>query len=207
VRVVIFTFLILLQLSARENPFFPADNIETMPITSNKIDSYAPLKRVAVSFPDYARVLESVTISYKNLDGSIEKKDIKIGRSIDWHIPLFISQSYDSDSNRYEKSSVDRGVDKVDFKFIDFQVSKNTMKIKTSDKLIRNFLMINPHRIVLDFKREANFLSYKRKLKTIPFIKLHIGNHDGYYRVVIYLDGKYRYETSSTAYGYIINVL
>jgi len=205
VKVMIWFFLIVMTLDARENPFFPDQSIESMPITSNHINTYPLLKRAAISLPDQARVLEEVTISYKTLDGSIEKKSLKVNRSVDWHIPLFISQSYAS-------SDEDRVVSKplksqnVDFKFIDFQISDKTIQIKTDDKLIRNFLLVNPHRIVLDFEREANFLSYEKSLSTQPFTQLRIGNHDGYYRVVISLDGRYRYGLKSTHTGYAIEI-
>lgn len=204
-RVMIWFFLIVMTLDARENPFFPDQSIESMPITSNHINTYPLLKRAAISLPDQARVLEEVTISYKTLDGSIEKKSLKVNRSVDWHIPLFISQSYAS-------SDEDRVVSKplksqnVRFKFIDFQISDKTIQIKTDDKLIRNFLLVNPHRIVLDFERDANFLSYGKSLSTQPFTQLRIGNHDGYYRVVISLDGRYRYGLESTHTGYAIRI-
>jgi len=176
-----------------------------MPITSNQITKYPPLKRVAISLPDQARVLEEVTVSYKNLDGSIEKKTIQVDRSVDWHIPLFISQSYNT-TDKAEKSTskVKKRTRNIDFEFINYTISKKEILIHTEDKLIRNFLLVNPHRIVLDFKREANFLSYEKSLTTIPFKELRMGNHDGYYRVVISLDGRYRYQTDTTNSGYKI---
>jgi hypothetical protein len=194
------------MLQARENPFFPDESIESMPITSNQIDTYPLLKRAAISLPDQARVLEEITISYKNLDGSIEKKSIQVNRSVDWHIPLFISQSYSTNDEKIMAASPSKAQN-VDFKFIDFQISEKTVQIKTDDKLVRNFLLVSPHRIVLDFEREANFLSYEKSLTNQPFTQLRMGNHDGYYRVVISLDGRYRYELESTHTGYVIRIL
>lgn len=195
-----------MMLQARENPFFPDESIESMPITSNQIDTYPLLKRAAISLPDQARVLEEITISYKNLDGSIEKKSIQVNRSVDWHIPLFISQSYSTNDEKIMAASPSKAQN-VDFKFIDFQISEKTVQIKTDDKLVRNFLLVSPHRIVLDFEREANFLSYEKSLTNQPFTQLRMGNHDGYYRVVISLDGRYRYELESTHTGYVIRIL
>jgi hypothetical protein len=199
--------LSLIALYARENPFFPDESIESMPITSNQIQKYPLLNRAAISLPDQARVLEEITISYKNLDGSIEKKSIQVNRSVDWHIPLFISQSYATSDEKVMIHSNPKTEQRVDFDFINFQVSEKTIQIKTDDKLRQNFLLVNPHRIVLDFEREANFLSYKKTLKTVPFTQLRLGNHDGYYRVVITLDGRYRYELESTHSGYRIQIL
>lgn len=206
-RVILFIALTYIALIARENPFFPTESMDSMPITSNQITKYPPLKRIAISLPDHARVLKEITISYKNLDGSIEKKSIEIERYVDWHIPLFVSQSY-SPTDKAEKSisKVEDKKRRIDFKFINFTISKKEILVHTKDKLIRNFLLVNPHRIVLDFKREANFLSYEKILTTIPFKKLRMGNHDGYYRVVISLDGHYRYQTDTTNSGYRIQI-
>ena len=206
-RVILFIALTYIALIARENPFFPTESMDSMPITSNQITKYSPLKRVAISLPDYARVLKKITISYKNLDGSIEKKSIEVERYVDWHIPLFVSQSYNvTDKTEKSISKVEDKRQHIDFKFINFTIAKKEILIHTKDKLIRNFLLVNPHRIVLDFKREANFLSYEKILTTIPFKKLRMGNHDGYYRVVISLDGHYRYQTDTTNSGYRIQI-
>jgi hypothetical protein len=195
--------LTYIALTARENPFFPTESIDSMPITSNQITKYQPLKRVALSLPNHARVLEEITVSYKNLDGSIEKKTIQVNRSIDWHIPLFVSQSY-TIVDETKSTKTKKKAKKINFKFIDFDISKNEMLVHTKDELIRNFLLINPHRIVLDFKREAHFLSYEKSLTTLPFKELRIGNHDGYYRVVISLDGHYQYEIDPLGSSYKI---
>ncbi len=204
-RVILSIVLMLLTLHSRENPFFPTDSIDDMPITSNKIEKYPPLNRIALSFPDYARVLQEVSISYKNLDGTVEKRSIKVNRSVDWHIPLFISQSYMS-SEKQIKVSKKISPREIDFKFIDFSISKKEITIKTEDKMKRHFLLINPHRIVLDFIRDADFLSYKKILKRVPFTLLRMGNHEGYYRVVIDLDGHYRYSIDSIQSGYKIRI-
>ncbi len=206
-RLVLFALLTCLVLSARDNPFFPTQSIDSMPITSNQIKKYPPLKRVAVSLPKHARVLEEITVSYKNLDGSIEKKSIQLNRSIDWHIPLFISQSYTSTGKIENKTSSSKKKTRaIDFKFINFTINKKEITIYTKDKLIHNFLLVAPHRIVLDFRREANFLSYTKPLSIIPFKELRIGNHDGYYRVVIRLDGPYRYKTDVLDSSYKISI-
>ncbi len=204
-KILLSVLLIFLTLHSRENPFFPADSLEDMPITSNKTEKYTPLNRAAISLPDYARVLEEVTIKYKNLDGSIESKSIKVNRSVDWHIPLFISQTYMNSEDK--KTNIKNKISKkIGFKFINFTILEKEIFINTADKLIRNFFLVNPHKIVLDFKREANFLTYKKKLSTIPFTLLHVGNHDGYYRVVITLDGRYQYKIDSTDSGYKIKI-
>jgi hypothetical protein len=57
-------------------------------------------------------------------------------------------------------------------------------------------MMIKPHRIIMDFKRITDFRSKKKELKDAPYSAIRLGNHDGYYRVVIELDGQYRYSVT-----------
>ena len=74
--------------------------------------------------------------------------------------------------------------------------------IDTDDKVVRHFLMINPYRIVVDFNKESHFRGNTliTNLKRIPQIAL--GNHDGFYRLVFYLDGHYTYNLEPTRAGY-----
>ncbi len=83
-----------------------------------------------------------------------------------------------------------------------FFTSKKTLKVVTGDKIIRNFLLVKPHRIVLDFKRDTNLKSYTKNNKKGIFCKVRVGNHSGYYRAVIELDGQYRYKMQKTSDGY-----
>ena len=67
-----------------------------MTITSNFTTTLDPLKRATLTLPSTARTIESVTIKYKNLDGSISEVSEELGNSVDWHLPIFISQNYGS---------------------------------------------------------------------------------------------------------------
>ena len=96
IKVFAVIFLFLISLHARENPFFPSDGELDLSLTTNQTADYQPLKQATITLPSTARVLQKVTISYKNLDGTIEEKSIELQNSIDWHLPLFISQSYTS---------------------------------------------------------------------------------------------------------------
>jgi len=210
-------FLLLIYLTsllfARENPFFPVENEEEIPLTSNQINLLPPLKRATVTLPSTARNIESVTIKYKNLDGSIEKRTVRLHNSIDWHLPIFISQNYGS-SPELPKSSAKRVVKREAFKevgslgFIKFYVSGKKLKIVTKDKILRNFLLVKPHRIVCDFKRETDIRSFVKDLgEKSLFTKIKVGTHSGYYRVVIELDGYYKYELKTTPEGYLFTLL
>ncbi|MBN2896884.1 MAG: AMIN domain-containing protein [Campylobacterales bacterium] len=197
--------LLSLGLQARENPFFASESVDVPQTTANVIAAYPPLKRVAMSFPDQARVLEEVSITYKNLDGTLETQKLQVQQSIDWHLPLFISQSYVPATDPAPIKTASK--ETVNFQTITLHVSPNGLEIVTKDRLIRHFLMVSPHRIVLDFEREADFLSYEKTLSTLPFMQVRFGNHKGFYRAVVTLDGRYRYSLEPNSSGVRITIL
>ncbi len=214
-RVLLLIFLCSLLLQARENPFFPVDSAQDIPLTSNQIKTLPQLKRATLTLPSTARTIESVTVEYKNLDGSIAHKKIAIQNAIDWHLPIFISQNYNevNDEVGVKKQKV-KHAEKVHYKkiatlkFISFYADKNRLKIITKDKMLRNFLLVKPHRIVCDFKRETDIGSYvKNAYKNSYFTKIRVGTHKGYYRVVIELDGYYSYKIDHISSGYMITLL
>ncbi len=205
-------FLFSTILFSRENPFFPIE-AEDIPLTTNQYQEDVPLKRASIKLPSTARTIETVTISYKNLDGSIANKTIELQNSIDWHLPIFITQTYQDETNikKPAKAETKIEVKKVykemaSLPFIKFKIYKNEIKIDTKDKILRAFLLVNPHRIVCDFKRETNIRSYVKKVKGEDVTLIKVGTHKGYYRVVIELDGSYKYRKTSTKTGYLFTL-
>ena len=195
--------LLLTALEARENPFFPSEGEKDITISSNEKSSLTPLKRATITLPTYARVIESVTINYKNLDGSQESKSLELGNAIDWHLPVFISQSYGPMANKPPKKEKKKSFKKIgSIPYASFYSWGKTLKINTKDRMIRDFLLVKPHRIVLDFDRDTSLKSYLKKNPKNIFTKIRVGNHDKYYRVVIELDGYYSYRLKKSSTGY-----
>lgn len=211
IKVLTLTLLFMLTLNARENPFFPTKGEVDIPFTTNQKTILTPLKQASLELPSTARTLQSITVEYKNLDGSIAKKSITLGNSIDWHLPLFVSQNYGDGkvTNSCSKKSKEEFHLLAELKFISFYESKKRLKLITKDKMIRNFLLVKPHRIVCDFKRDIDIRSYEKDMtKKGSIVKqVRVGNHRGYYRVVIELDGFYRYKTQKLENGYSFNLL
>ena len=219
INVLFVSLFLLTSLTARENPFFPSTGEKDIPLTSNIDSKLTPLKRATLTLPSTARVIEGVTVSYKSLDGSRHSESIELDNSIDWHLPIFISQSY---TNEVQKVTVPKKkVDKAKtarkkkssykkiagIKLISFYAQDKKLKIITQDAIIRNFLLVKPHRIVCDFKRDTNIKSYLKKMpQGSIFTKIRVGNHDGYYRVVIELDGHYRHTIKDIKDGYIFEL-
>lgn len=215
IRILLFLGIFVIILQARENPFFPVKSAQDIPFTSNQVKTLPMLKRATVTLPSTARIIESVTVAYKNLDGSIAQKKILLQNSIDWHLPIFISQNYNESTEnvRVKKEEV-KQIKKAKYKkiaslkFISFYVKKNRLKILTKDKLLRNFLLAKPQRIVCDFKRDTDIGSFiKRAHEKSMFTIIRVGTHKGYYRVVIELDGYYTYHIDRVQDGYIIELL
>jgi len=211
----LFACIILFSsLIARENPFFATEGEKDIPFTSNKNRTKEPLKRATITLPSSARILQKVTIEYKNLDGSIEKKSIQLNNFVDWHLPIFISQNYNIGESRTTTKKIYKSKIKnkkqtykkvASIKYAKFYIDNKRLKILTKDTKIRDFLLVDPHRIVLDFKRESKMKSYKKILEG-RFSSIRIGNHNGYYRVVIELDGLYKYNLQKISNGFIINL-
>lgn len=206
IKVLVFLFL-LTTLDARENPFFPADGEKEMPLTSNEDLSTPPLKRATISLPSEARILQKVTIEYKNLNGLVETKSINLQNSIDWHLPIFISQSYTENSSKPKAPAVENKFEKLtSIKYVSFYSSDKELKVQTTDQIIRNFLLVEPHRIVIDFKRDTNLESSTKINQNNIFKTIRIGNHSGYYRAVVELDGLYTYTMEKISDGYLFKL-
>jgi hypothetical protein len=216
IRLFFVLLLLPLVLFGRENPFFPVDSAQDIPFTSNQIQKVSPLQRASITLPSTARTLERVTVEYKNLDGSLATKKIKLHNSVDWHLPIFISQNYGASpekSTAVKRVQRQTGVKKVHYKkiaslpFISFYASGTKLKVLTKDKMLRNFLLVKPHRIVCDFQRVTDIGSYvKKSKKPSLFKKIRVGTHKGYYRVVIELDGYYQYKVKKLKEGYFFKL-
>ncbi len=204
IKFLIFSLLITSLLNARSNPFFPSEGEVDIPHTSNKSTAVAPLKRATIELPAHARILQKVTIEYKNLDGSVDTKSIELENSVDWHLPIFISQNYSSSSNKSKASKKFKKI--VSLKYATYYAFGKTLKIVTKDKVIRNFLLTDPHRIVIDFKRDLSLRSLNIPIENSIFSRVRVGNHRGYYRVVVELDGHYRYTMKPYKNGYIFTL-
>lgn len=201
-----------LLLSARENPFFPAKNVKQLNITSNQIQAYTPLQNIALSLPSSARILQEVTVKFINIDGSVGSKTLHVENSIDWHKPVIVSQSQNTITSKTSLKTGDIKIKHNPVKIISFRnfvtmkIFPKSVEITTKDKNIRHFMMVDPYRIVMDFKHNSDFLSYVRKINHSVCTSIAIGNHRGYYRIVLFLDGQYHFHFKTTKDGYNIHL-
>jgi hypothetical protein len=186
-RIILF-LLVFIILNARENPFIPVITNENKNLI--KKDT---LKEIQTTLPSDARILKSITFTYQTLTGSILNKTIIINKAINWHSPIYISQQ-----------KIKHNFKKIKIAFLNFYINKYNVLIETNDKMIRHFVLVEPFRVVFDFKANRNFLTYNKQLNS--FIKkIVIGNHDGFYRVVLYTDGVYKPIIKKVDKGYLID--
>ena len=138
------------------------------------------------------------------MDGSIAEKNVTLNKSIDWHFPILIAQNSKLNLTTQKKLKYKKF---ASLPFISFYIKGKKMQIVTKDKLLRSFLLVKPHRIVCDFKRDVNLKSFVKKAKYADgFQEIKIGTHSGYYRVVIVLDGFYKHSIKKRDKSYFISL-
>jgi hypothetical protein len=191
----------------RDNPFVAVNNITKFTQINKKEMNFEDVK---MQLPNSARILKSIEVVYQNLDGSVDKKVKIIDKKIDWHDELIFTKTTKSKEKAVTQMiprSTQEQAQKYSFRdFIKFEVSKKSFKIITKDIKIRDFLVSQPYKVVVDFKRDANFLTKRFVLNTPPFVSVVLGNHDKYYRVAIKLDGQYAYLLKKEKGDYIITL-
>lgn len=229
-RYLLLVCLSLLFLEARENPFKPIIDNTVLPVSSNKIEKAPPFKEARIQLPVDARVLTSVAVYYQSIDGSIKKEIISIDRSIDWHKPLVLTQT--GMENRSPGREEDRNVTKrketsgepemthgsektsaapkavfKPFPFVTVEIEGKEARIVTKDEKIRSLHLVHPFKIAVDFNRTTGrFLTRHKKIDFPPYTDVAIGNHHGFYRIVITYDAPYKYRIEKTDDGYVIRL-
>lgn len=206
-------FLTTMTLVARENPFTSVEETGTTGQATHKKDTRENFSREKFQLPSSARILKTIELSFQNLDGSIETKSIKVDKKIDWHDELVLKKANEIHEDIQAPMDVvtpkvaEEKKTNINFKNIAlFTISNKTLRVKTSDQKIRDFMVINPHKIVLDFKKDIAFYTKIYKLETKYYKSITVGNHDEYYRVAIELDGKYLYDIQKVKDGYLVSL-
>jgi len=77
---------------------------------------------------------------------------------------------------------------------LSFFINGNEITIFTKDSKMRDFLIADPYKVVVDFKKESTYMTKTLEFRKAPFVSAALGTHDGFYRIAILLDGHYRYD-------------
>ncbi|NCD11791.1 MAG: AMIN domain-containing protein [Epsilonproteobacteria bacterium] len=229
-RKIFWLFLsLIISIEARENPFETTNAPEVVGKTTQIEEKRIDFKSTSITLPSSARILKSVTLTFQNLDGSIEEEHQNIDQNIDWHHPLLLSpQSIEKSTPPptptppFAKQSVEtkeiksvpslpsvktKSEERVKLaEGISLFAEGNEIKIFTKDLKMRDFLIADPYKIVLDFKRTRSFATKTVDLKKNPFVLATLGEHKDFYRIAILLDGHYRYDLQTFEGGYSIKL-
>jgi len=213
----ILQLILLLSLScfSRDNPFVSIENISK---STNIAPKNSNFQQKDFSLPDSARILKKVEVYYQNLNGSISKQVVDIDKKIDWHdeftithknskiktLPTIIKTKIKTKKQVIVKKDNMKIFSYKDF--ISFKVIGKSIKILTKDIKIRDFSVDKPYKIIVDFRRDSNFLTKTFHIDRPPFVSVVLGNHDNYYRVAIWLDGQYIYNLKREKGDYIITL-
>ena len=224
-RVILLASCVMVLL-ARENPFVP-DDINATTLNSTNISQNSPkLDKIIAKFPSDARELVSATFNYKSIDGSIKQNSIDINASFDWHDDIIISSqspvTNETTTDEQTKQAtakkaapkplsvspkIEPPLDSVSFMdFIKFDIFNSKIEIINQDRLIRDFIINKPDKIVMDFNKNSEFNTQTIKVYKGPLKKITIGAHKGYYRVVLFLDGNYHYGLRQSGNGYTLTL-
>ncbi|MDR3347253.1 MAG: AMIN domain-containing protein [Helicobacteraceae bacterium] len=94
-----------------------------------------------------------------------------------------------------------------DMEFFTVEYAAKQIAFKTTDTLLKDFLLTKPDRLVLDFARTQAVQSLSLPLEANgTFQKIAIGRHNGYYRVVVLLDKNYQYTLKRSASGPVVTL-
>ncbi len=92
----------------------------------------------------------------------------------------------------------------ANYQGIRFLFYPGSVWIETKDTLQKDFSIQKPRAIILDFKSDADFPTRRRDIATLPFKRLKMGIHPGFYRVVLETQGRCAYHIEPYKYGYIL---
>ncbi|WP_382262509.1 AMIN domain-containing protein [Helicobacter baculiformis] len=170
---------------AREDPFEPVS--KSARGNANMLDDIVAdyFKTLKITLPTTARVLTKITLTYQDLDASVHTKEIEIGQRIDWHYPLKLTQ---------EKAFLQPEHSTYQIAGFEFWIRENKLYLRTTSKIQRSFILLDPYRIVIDIDRKEPTLR-----ETLTIHKKHVNQvvlstHDYFYRFAIALDGRYDYK-------------
>ncbi|AJC87143.1 AMIN domain-containing protein [Campylobacter insulaenigrae] len=207
-------FLLLgVFLNAKENPF---DN--EMEKKNLEFENFSPFQRQDFNFDSNARILKNITLTYINLDGSEQQIILDINKSIDWHdnfafikskapntTPILdVSVTVPKEKKAERKSGENNTTVNIEtplftgdiYNFISLSFYNNKININTRDKMLRNLSIGDPTKIIVDFAKNQHFNTKTLQVNTANVKKVVFGSHKNFYRLVIYLDGKYDYDYS-----------
>lgn len=201
-KALLLSSLLVSILFSRENPFFSTTENQNHTTTSQDELHKPPLTTMTYNFPNHSRVLKYLTFTIQNLDGSTETRKLEIDQSIDWRIPLILSQQQGKAATKTTSEIAPSSSGELGF--IRFSTTKNHLSIVTKNPMIRNFTLSDPSSIVVDFKHDGIFKMSQKKLYSSPFTHVKVTDHGKFARATITLDGSHTCNVTKAAQGAMV---
>lgn len=159
-----------------------------------------PLKRVDIKPPKDTKYIEKIVITYRYLDSSAKRQTIYVKKTIDWQKGYMFIE--DGSGDRKNKN-----IEISDLGFVKIKVSRNNVLVLTKKSLISSFYSPLDNKITLMIKDNVdNFLKNVYNLDYGAFKSLEIVNYSGYYKVNIYLKGRYKYYINELKSGVMVEI-
>lgn len=187
------------------NPFIP--NIT--PKQSGQVSMPPDLslfRRTELQLPSTARRIRKITIEFQNLNGSLTSIEQELNGDVDWHFPLVLSQEV-----AIKELQVQQFQNFTLGDIFELSTNERSIEIYSPSEIIRDFVLANPARLVLDFPNPSRADARERRDIGLPiFTQAMLESHLDFYRVIIVLDGQYNYKISTATspsgrQGYIID--
>ncbi len=152
--------------------------------------------KTTLNLPSSARKIKKIALSYQNLDGSISTMEQELDGNIDWHFPLVLIQEVQANTALPTISNFDF------HNIFAFDIDKKNLILKTPLKLIRDFTLASPTRLILDFKSDSKQNLQDSITTNLPVInEVKLQTHLDFYRITLNLDGQYKYSLKTTKEG------
>jgi hypothetical protein len=188
---------------ARDNPFQVVVSSKNIGKATNIKSNIKSLKIQKFKLPSATRVIKKVKFEVLNVDGSMKELSYDIDKKVDWHNDIILSNSKIQIEPKPKKT--EPKLIKI-FKFLSILINEKQLLIKTKDNMIRELFFAKPYKIAIDFQRNVAFYTKIVRLKDLSFKSIVVGNHGNFYRVVLELDGEYRYKIKKNSNGYLVEL-
>lgn len=197
-------FFLTINLSARENPFYPSEAYteeleriveqeEMLPEEQAYVDEYQKKLKLSQYKNNIDKSIKKIVpVSSKKKVYTNNELDKKINKNTfnkDLEKDQIVYVKPRPDAIKLESESL---VKKNIFTFLDISYNDNIFVIDSKQKLFRKIILEKEKKLVFDFYGKKNFYTIRDILNLKRFDKLTIGSHKryGYFRVVLKLTNK-----------------
>ncbi len=196
-RYVVLIGFMMSALFANNNPF---NEVKGGVVSNQSVNAQAPKRQIKL--PADAKVIRYIILGYESKDGVLKEKRIPMSRAV--NTPAQSNIQNNSNTQRIATASTQAvasndniGASSTQYyfqPFFNFDALGRTLIVHTNDEIIRHFVVKNPDRLVLDFKRDKGFPTSSLNINDSSFKKVSFGSHKGFYRASFVLDGVYQYD-------------